>query len=113
MLESTVDGWGYALWEKGSLIRASTGDNRIGETFGFGAPLDEEAPLFKWSTVHEGKRIFYDKGRLVKHEHMGEELVFRLLVRVFGKRVDMGTIQDPPFPVEELQVERFVWHKPE
>lgn len=108
LLISTIGGWGYTLYERGQLVRASSGDADFGETFSMGLLLPEEIPFFEASFLQDSRRIFVYKGEELQQNQLREEFVFGLLSRIFGKRIDWGTISDRPFNYWDLEIERFV-----
>jgi hypothetical protein len=102
-LNSVVNAFGYAYYERGELLRAHVGDMN-GVFHEVGALLPEEQPFFVQSEMRGGERIFHQEigGRTEEFgiAAMGESLAFAVAGRFFGAPLDQA-------PLETLTVERF------
>lgn len=108
VLHSVVNLYGYALYEKGVLIREFGGNGEEEITSEFGNPLPEEAQAFERSKIINGERVFYDEiGRKTEEfspSSYGETLAFLVASRFFGECLDMPTRPDVDLP-EDLGAE--------
>ena len=77
VLHSVVNLWGYSVYSKGQLLRSAAGASDDGLLVNEGAPLPEELRGLKECAI--------DK---VDEEGYGEELVFDVSARMFGRRMD-------------------------
>ncbi len=77
VLHSVVNLWGYSVYSRGALLRSAAGASDDGLIANHGAPLAEEAAILGICPV-DG----------VDAEGYGEELVFDVSARLFGKRID-------------------------
>lgn len=77
MLHSVVNLWGYCFYRGGELIRSAAGSADDGLLVDFGEPLPEENIILEKYPI-----------QTVCGEGLGEELVFEISKRIFGKRID-------------------------
>jgi len=91
-LHSVVNYYGYALFQGTTLLRVRAGSADDGVIVDQGAWLPEEQQLFAKSIVRDGERFFLQEidGTVEEFDHSayGEEFVFDLSRRFFGKRID-------------------------
>jgi hypothetical protein len=91
-LQSVVNLFGYAYFEHGKLIRARAGSADDGVFLDDGEWLPEEQRLFAKSIVRNGHRVFEQEinGEIEEfsEDALGEEFVFELSRRFFGRRID-------------------------
>jgi hypothetical protein len=104
-LHSVVNLYGYAIFRGMDRIRVrygSDGEEYINE----GELLPEEVELSKQSELRDGERIFkmeFDGQTFEQSEsEMGEEFVFEVTKRYFGKRLDQ--FQSLHWPMEEFRL---------
>lgn len=76
-LHSVVNLWGYSVYSRGQLLRSAAGASDNGLLANTGAPLPEELRGLQACAI--------DK---VDEEGDGEELVFDVSARMFGRRMD-------------------------
>lgn len=107
-LNSVVNLWGYAYFERGKLVRAFGGSADDGVVLDEGDLLDEERPHFERSVVRDGQRLFYAdiNGQTEEFDvsAFGEELTFEIMGRFLGCRPDRTTDEIDPI---ELPMESF------
>ena len=77
VLHSVVNLWGYSIYTQGRLLRTAAGASDDGLFANEGAPLPEEQAVLQ--------RCPLDR---VDEEGEGEELVFDVTTRMFGRRLD-------------------------
>ncbi|WP_306532518.1 hypothetical protein [Geobacter sp.] len=77
VLHSVVNLWGYSLYSNGRLIRSAAGDSNNGLIINTGSPLPEEERILNDCPI--------DK---IDEDGFGEDLVFDVTTRFFGKRID-------------------------
>lgn len=81
-LHSVVDFWGFALFERGRLIRHAAGSADEGVTINEGSPIAEEADQ---AIPAAGD---FETG------FDGESMVFRVATRIFGQPMDQAPLED-------------------
>jgi hypothetical protein len=110
-LHSVVNLWSYAYFERGRLLRAFGGSADDGVALDQGDLLAEEQPHFERSAVCDGQRFFYKEihGQIeeFRASAFGESLVFEVMSRFIGCRVDRVTEDFHPteFPIERFERE--------
>jgi len=77
VLHSVVNLWGYSVYSRGQLLRSAAGASDNGLIANLGEPLPEELRGLRECAI--------DK---VDEEGFGEELVFDVSARMFGRRMD-------------------------
>ena len=77
VLHSVVNLWGYSVYSRGKLLRSAAGASDNGLITNLGEPLPEELRALRECPI--------DK---VDEQGDGEELVFDVARRMFGKRID-------------------------
>lgn len=77
VLHSVVNLWGYSVYSRGELLRSAAGASDDGLIANHGAPLAEEAAILGICPLDE-----------IDAEGYGEDLVFDVSARLFGKRID-------------------------
>ncbi len=84
ILDGVVGLWGFSYYKEGKMMRSAAGAD--GELFcNLGDPIEEEkAPLDRYS-IEE-----------IANEGWGEELVFEVSKKVFGKRMDELNVEKIP-----------------
>jgi hypothetical protein len=107
-LHSVVNLWSYAYFERGRMLRAYGGSADDGVVLDQGDLLAEEQPHFERSVVRDGRRFFYKEihGQIEEFASsaFGESLVFEVMSRFIGCRVDR--VAEDVHPTE-LPMERF------
>lgn len=112
-LHSVVDLNGYAVFRGIDRIRVrygADGEEHINE----GELLPEEIELYKQSELRDGERFFkmeFDGQTFEQSElEMGEEFVFEVTKRYFGKRLDQ--FESLKWPMEEFRLpKRSLWSR--
>ena len=98
-LNSVINYFGYAVFDKGKLIRCYGGaEDHIDADVG--GLLPEEIPHFENSYVENGMRYFKDESfpdEDFDAPAYGETLVMELSIRLFGKRLDDKDFLEPTF----------------
>ncbi|MCT4624995.1 MAG: hypothetical protein N4A46_15335 [Schleiferiaceae bacterium] len=90
-LHSVTNFWGYALSKDEYRLRTRMGAADEGTVMEKGEPLEEEKVLLKDSFLKNGNRFYpnpEDPQDPYWEDQMGEEFVFELWKRRFGKRLD-------------------------
>lgn len=104
-LHSVVNLYGYAVFRGMDRIRARYGADSE-EHINEGELLPEEIELYKQSELRDGERVFkmeFDGQSFEQPEtNMGEEFVFELTKRYFGKRLDQ--FEGLNWPMEEFRL---------
>jgi hypothetical protein len=77
VLHSVVNLWGYSVYTNGRLLRRAAGASDNGLIVNEGAPLPEEARVLATCPIDE-----------VDTEGVGEELVFGVSARIFGRSME-------------------------
>lgn len=77
VLHSVVNLWGYSVYTQGRLLRTAAGASDDGLFANEGAPLPEEQAVLQRCPIDR-----------VDEEGEGEELVFDVAARMFGRRLD-------------------------
>jgi len=90
VLHSVVNLWGYSVYVRGQHLRSAAGDSDNGLLANAGEPLPEEARALQVCAI--------DK---IDEEGDGEELVFEVAARMFGKRLD--AFEDIPLRLTEYR----------
>lgn len=114
-LHSVVNLYGYALFQKNTLVRGRAGSADDGVFLDVGEPLPEEQSLFERSTVNgEGEQVWlYEFDGVTEemdHSCMGEEFVFEVSRRFFGERFD-GFDHDELLMSEFKSTSRSLWQR--
>jgi hypothetical protein len=108
-LHSVVNLWSYAYFERGRLLRAYGASADDGVVLDRGDLLAEEQPHFEKSVVRDGQRFFYKEihGQIEEFDAsaFGESLVFEVMSRFIGSRVDRvtGDLHPTEFPMEAFE----------
>jgi hypothetical protein len=90
ILHSVVNMWGYSLYKSGKLVRSAAGAADDGLIVDFGTPLPEETEILARCPIER-----------IDVEGLGEELVFEVAGRVFGRRID--TFDELPLQMSEYK----------
>lgn len=112
-LHSVVNLYGYAVFRGMERIRVRYGSESE-EHINEGERLPEEIELYKQSELRDGERVFnmeFDGQTYEEAESdMGEEFVFEVTKRFFGKRLDQFESLD--WPMEEFRpLKRSLWSR--
>lgn len=99
-LHSVVNYFAYAYYRHGKLRRAYAGDAEHGVVVDIGELQPEESEYFAHSEVRDGVRYFNMDGETWTVDQVGENLVFAMASKFFGRTLD-------EFAIEELTVEEF------
>jgi hypothetical protein len=108
-LHSVVNLWSYAYFEQGKLVRAYGGSADDGVVLDEGDLLAEEEPHFEKSVMREGRRFFYREigGKTEEFDAsaFGEELVFEVMGRFLGCRLDQtrDNLDPAKLPMESFE----------
>ncbi|WP_437824361.1 hypothetical protein [Tenacibaculum mesophilum] len=91
-LQSTVNFWGYSVTKNNQKLRVKGGTSELGTFIDFGKPLKEEEKLLSKSKIDENGNRFYNFDEFTEGEftedQVGENFVFELGTRYFGKQLD-------------------------
>lgn len=92
VLHSSNNIYGYSISKNGKRVRVKVGSSDDGVITDYGIPLSEETELLNSIIVIEEKGELKEKRNLdvFSHDQLGEELVFKLTKRYFGKQLDMA-----------------------
>ncbi|WP_152053431.1 DUF6928 family protein [Tautonia marina] len=117
-LHSVVNFWSYEFFDHGRLLRAYGGSADDGVVVDLGNLLPEERPHFERSIIRDGERVFITEFNGVTEEYdpssYGEELVFELMGRFFGRNMAQWSGEDNPYSLvmegfDRLQPPRWWW----
>jgi hypothetical protein len=113
ILESAVNGWGYAVFDEGRPLRRRRGDGDAGVVIEEGPSLPEESALLGCaSRAGDGRRLYHLPelpGETLEEDEVGENFVFAILRRFTGPGLTDEALLEAPMQGFEQPLWRRLW----